>query len=164
MPTIRYWNPQSLNPLTALKEWVAVGKYIYIYTILMQNNLKYVWKTIRKRSAVVLHLLPSTYKLVLCLTKIVQHQLVLKKRMLPLLWKYCGILPSHALQEVIFWVTIHQKELTSSLRKEHTLWDNCPDLRASLPPQALSSDLRFTDWWRSPSMLVPMLPSYSAEQ
>lgn len=66
--------------------------------------------------------------------KTVQHQLVLKKRMLPLLWKYCSVLPSHSLWEVIFWVTIHQKELTSSLRKEHSLWDRHPDSRASLPP------------------------------
>lgn len=49
--------------------------------------------------------------------KTVQHQSVLKKRMLPMLWKYCGVLPSHSLQEVIFWATIHQKEHTSSFEK-----------------------------------------------
>lgn len=66
--------------------------------------------------------------------KTVQHQSVLKKRMLPSFWKYRGVPRSHSMQKVIFWATIHQKELTSSLRKEHSLWDSNPDSRASLPP------------------------------
>lgn len=89
----------------------------------MQNNLK----RLKNNQKVNCCLAPATKHLqtwpgiVFDKDKTVQHQSVLKKRMLPSFWKYRGVPRSHSMQKVIFWATIHQKELTSSLRKEHSL-------------------------------------------
>lgn len=60
--------------------------------------------------------------------KIAQQQL--KERMLLSLWRYHALPQSQYMQEVIFvrnCITVHKEELTSSLKKEHTLWDSILD-------------------------------------
>lgn len=102
----------------------------------MQNNIKHVWKTSRKRSAVVSHLLPYTYKLVLYLTKtkLYNTNCYWRKGCYHRFGSTAVYFPATLCKKLFFWATIHQKELTSSLRKKYTLWDSCPDSRASLPP------------------------------
>lgn len=153
---------------------MAVGKYIYIYTciyifiIFMQNNINQVWKTSRKRSAAVSHLLPSTYKLVLYLTKTKLYNTNCYWRKgcchhLEVLWCTSQLLFAKS-----YFLGNYSPErgykLKAPLEKSTLCGTVVQTWGPACLPQGLSFDLRFTDCWRSLSMHVPMLPGYSAEQ
>lgn len=144
---------------------VFIHIYIYSFIILMQNNLKLAWKTSRKWSTVVLHLLPRTYKLVLCLTKtrLYNTNWYWRKGCCHCFGSTVVYFPVTLCKKLFFGWLFTRKSLQAHLEK-NTLCETVIQTRGPVClPQALSFDLHFTDCWRSP-MLVPMLPGYSAEQ